>query len=315
MTERHPELAAMIEAARRQPTPPVRVSFDDIQAARQRRVGWWAGVAAAAAVLLAVSLWAMGRRHMAPDAQPDAQLNAQAHTELHAPPNAEPNAQPNAGSDATPASPAAVTDADASQPAPAPRAVALGAGATVTPLGEGGVRQHEDGGVSFSAGRFVVETADDALVLPVGARILQIRAASEVVVDTTLEHVVFEVRRGGAAWQDTAEPPSSEEPARRSRPGELLANAEAAMAAGRSEQAVQWLRKLVRKHPRSAAAKAGIMDLARLEKAQGRPRRAHCAYASFVRRFPNDSRTAAVRRADEALGVGEVRCRGLQPLP
>jgi len=94
---------------------------------------------------------------------------------------------------------------------------------------------------------------------------------------------------------------------------ELAAQAEKAMLAGRHGQAVKILRTLVRTHPRSAAAKAGLIDLARLEKRLGRPARAQCAYALFVRRFPGDSRVSGVKASLAALGRSQPRCRGLSP--
>ena len=94
---------------------------------------------------------------------------------------------------------------------------------------------------------------------------------------------------------------------------ELAAQAEKAMLAGRHGQAVKILRTLVRTHPRSAAAKAGLIDLARLEKRLGRPARAQCAYVLFVRRFPGDSRVSGVKASLAALGRSQPRCRGLSP--
>jgi len=288
---RHPRLEAMIRAARAQPTPPVNVQFADVQAAANRRSTWRVAALAAAAGLVAVVAWAWP--HLQPGSQsepPEGTPAIAVADELPAPSHhpAPPDVE------VVPASPTNT-----------PEVLSLDGGVTVERLDEGPTPTAE-----LAQGRFRVRTGDEAATLPIGAQVLEISAASEVFVDTTKPEITFEVHTGRAKWARDERDGKS-----RGTPGatDLAARAEAAILAHDHAEAARLLRKLVRLHPSSAAAKAGLIDLARAEKKLGNHARAHCAYASFLSRFPADARAPSVRSADDALGLGTLECRGLSP--
>lgn len=93
---------------------------------------------------------------------------------------------------------------------------------------------------------------------------------------------------------------------------ELSSRAEAAMARGDRSAALGYLRRLASGYPRSPQARAGLLDLARLEAARGRDDRAHCAYVVFLRRWPEASVREEVGRAMAKLEA-PAGCRGLDP--
>lgn len=88
--------------------------------------------------------------------------------------------------------------------------------------------------------------------------------------------------------------------------------AEEAMGAGERSTAIRMLRRLVGAFPRSPEARAGLLDLARLEMAMGHDARAACAYRVYLERWPETSVRPEVERALGKLGE-TPRCRGLQP--
>ena len=286
----------MIRAAREQPAPAVTVTVEDIRAEASGRTSmrWWGGLAAAAGV--ALSLWAF-----------------------------------RSGGEETPA-PASVAAVDGSvvEPPVQPRAAAadvgtsgprMAASLSIEPLqGAEEARWAEGKAVSVDDGRYRIRTTE-ATTVSVAGRVLEVAAASLVVVEAGVEHSSFRVVKGHAAWVEPEPEPEPEptpdaepeSPARRPGAKQLASRAEAALVSGRREEAVRLLRQLVKGYPTGAATKAGLIDLARLEQRLGRPDRAHCAYAMFVKRFPTDTRTPTVRRADDALGQAP-RCRGLRPI-
>lgn len=288
---RSPGLEAMIRAAREQSTPVVTVQVDDIRAAASARntVRWWGGLAAAAVV--AISIWAVQPRAPAQTNDPSAVLSrvASAEEAVVPPTGQSPAEEGPVISDAQPlsSSVASIEPLEgAEEPAPS----------------EGGI-------VALSSGRYRIQTTDAATVVLVVGRVLQVSAASHIVVDARVEHSSFRVVKGDAKWSKPEATPVEPGPGAK----QLATEAEAALLSGRIEEAVRLLRKLVQAHPRGPATKAGLIDLARLEKRLGRPERAHCAYALFSKRFPADARTPTVRRADDALGL-TPRCRGLRPI-
>lgn len=294
LPRRHPELQALLSRARDQPAPEVQVRFEDVRAAARRRTWTRGWVAAAALAVGAVSLWAVTR-----PSPPPSHPAAAPRVAVAQPLEAE---VPDPASVAVPSEVAAVLQ--------------VGVGATVEPLEGTEPPALRGTQVELGVGRYRVQTGAETLDLPLGARVLQIATASEVVVDTSLEHTAFEVRRGQAAWRADAPAPAASvavEPTPKPRAGALLTEAESAMARGDRAGAIRLLRRLVRLHPSAVATKAGLIDLARLEKAAGRPQRAHCAYQVFIRRFASDARAPAVRRADDALAQPSVQCRGLSP--
>ena len=92
----------------------------------------------------------------------------------------------------------------------------------------------------------------------------------------------------------------------------LARRAESQLASGDRRGAVRTLRTLVSRHPRKAAARTGLVDLARLLKGMGRTDEARCAYDLYLERFPRGPLAVDVRRASERLGEGRG-CRGLRP--
>lgn len=286
---RHPSLDAMIRAAREQSAPVLAVRVEDIRAAASTRtsVRWWGGLAAAAVV--AISIWALQGRVPEQTAQPSEDSSVVALAEDAPSPEQPPTEQE--------------LDARALPPGPGPVA-------SIEPL-EGALEPASDegGGVVLTDGRYRIQTTETATVVTVVGRVLEISAATDVVVDAGVEHSSFRVVKGVAKWSKPEV--SSAEPGPDAK---LLASrAETALLSGRLEEAVRLLRQLVQAHPRGPTTKAGLLDLARLEKRLGRADRAHCAYVLFSKRFPTDARTPTVRRADDALGL-TARCRGLRPI-
>lgn len=279
----------MIRAAREQPAPVVAVKVEDIRAvaSARRSVRWWGGLAAAAVV--AISIWAIQGR------VPEAAIDATEPSSVVALAEA-PVAELDPALD--PVVPGVPT------PSPEPASVA-----SIDPLGGAEPPASDEGGrVALTDGRYRIQTADTAMVVSVVGRVLEISAASEVVIDARIEHSSFRVVKGDANWSKPEAPAVEPGPDAK----QLASRAEAALLAGRLEESVRLLRQLVQAHPRGPATKAALIDLARLEKRLGRPERAHCAYALFSKRFPRDARTPTVRRADDALGL-TPRCRGLRP--
>lgn len=295
---RHPQLEAMIRAARSQPTPQVNVRFEDVQAAASRRSTWRVAALAAAAGLVGVVAWAW----------PQLQSPSDQQLQQEMPSIAVADEVPALSPGATPTVPyAEATGRPRDTRGAKAEVLTLEGGATVERMDEGPAPTP-----TLERGRFRVVTADQPVTLPLGAQVLEIAAASEVFIDTTAPKISFEVHTGRAKW---ARDPDRGGSSARPGPGatDLAAQAEAAVLARDHAEAARLLRKLVRLHPSSAAAKAGLIDLARLEKTLGNHRRAHCAYASFLARFPSDARAPSVRTADEALGLSAVQCRGLNP--
>ena len=286
---RAPEIDAMIRAARQQSAPVVNVSVEDIRAAASagRTVRWWGALAVASVV--AISIWAVQTR-------PSAQTTV----------GAGGGSQVASAEDSVPV-PARQPAAQQGQAMTDTRAVPSSF-ARIEPLeGAEEAASNEDGVVVLETGRYRIRATDGAMVVSVAGRVLDISAASEVVVDARLEHRSFRVVKGDAKWSEPEASPAG--------PGakQLASQAEAALLSGRLEEASRLLRRLVQAHPRGPAAKAALIDLARLEKRLGRSERAHCAYALFSKRFPTDARAPTVRRADDALGLSGS-CRGLRPI-
>lgn len=280
MSDAHPEFDALVRAARNQATPPVHVTFEDVQRAADRRATWRVGALALAAAIVGIIAWSSPWRDREP-AQSDVL----------------------AARDAEPALRAPVLVPDAVPLAASPRRVALPDGASL---------ERSDGGPVSAAeigdGVFVVRTTDQSITVPVGARVLEIAAASEVVIDSTVEHSSFVVRAGEARWSDTV-PPKRDVPSA----AVLSARAEAALLRNDVAAAVRALRELVRRHPKSAVAKVGLIDLARAEKKLGHTARAYCAYSAFLARHPSDARAPSIRSARDAMRTGATKCRGLSP--
>lgn len=93
---------------------------------------------------------------------------------------------------------------------------------------------------------------------------------------------------------------------------ELARQAEEAMAQQRRGDAIRALRTLVRRYPNSSAARAALLDLGRLLRADGRRDEARCAYRQLVARWPSDPMRGEIDRVLDSLGEGPA-CKGLQP--
>lgn len=279
MTEpnRHPDFEALLHRVRSQPAPPTRVTYADVRGASARRTRWLAAAVGLAAVVVGTLAWTSMKSA------------------------AEEEAVPLAASDPAPRARSVEVVPNAESPASVDR-ISLDGGATLEPVEPGSSGE-------VTSGTFVVRTGEESLELPVRARVLEIAAASEVFVDNSVVETSFHVRAGSARWRPAAPSSKSKESA-----AVLATRAEKAMIAGEHAEAIRILRQLVRQHPSSAAAKGGLIDLARLEKKVGRSARAHCAYALFLERFPRDARAPSVRSADDAVGVSATECRGLRPV-
>lgn len=93
----------------------------------------------------------------------------------------------------------------------------------------------------------------------------------------------------------------------------LARQAEQAMAEQRRGDAIRALGTLVRRFPKSSAARAALLDLGRLLRADGRRDEARCAYRQLIARWPADPMRKEIDRALRGLGEGPA-CRGLEPV-
>ena len=84
------------------------------------------------------------------------------------------------------------------------------------------------------------------------------------------------------------------------------------MADQRRGDAIRALTTLVRRYPTSSAARAALLDLGRLLRADGRRDEARCTYRQLVARWPADPMRAEIDRALGSLGEGPA-CNGLTP--
>lgn len=310
MTDRFPEndaLAKLVAQARSVPTPKVNVTAQEIRAAvkaeeRKGYLRWGGGLAAAAAIVFAVSLFGGNASETeatttttptsvavtTPDEQP-----AETHVD-------EPGV--------TPTIPAVEAEPPRPEPTPTdpppPTELALAEGITVTT--ESGtdpvvVSQWQ---IEVSAGvyRIAVETTvESTFHVKHRKRTLDVEPGTELVFDNGK----FDIQRGRAHWQD-------EDKAERPSASMLAARAESEMASGDRAAAIQTLTKLARLHPRASETRTGLVDLARLRTAAGDRDHARCAYELALERWPNASIATDIRRALDRLGEGRA-CKGLRP--
>jgi hypothetical protein len=137
------------------------------------------------------------------------------------------------------------------------------------------------------------------------------------------DRTVAELQTGVAVWVapdgartplgPTLEPVPTDMP---QAPGaaELARRAEALLAAGKRDAAVPVLRQLVTTYPQSAAARGGLIDLARIFKSDGKVDEARCAYTLYLSRYAGKEHLEGdVRQALDRLGDGPT-CRGLRPV-
>ncbi|MCX4245126.1 tetratricopeptide repeat protein [Paraliomyxa miuraensis] len=313
---RHPGLQALVKAARMQQPPAVQVRAETVLEGWQRRRatqrrGIVAALAMAAALVLVVStpeLWKDHEDHevrgsAAPIDDPKVAVSeAEVMDTTRSTPPGETSAP------VEPRGPVLATTivvqalaANVAQPE------ILGPRHLRLPEGRWSID-------SQSAEPVTVELPDGPIEVRGGA--LHVKIAGHEVHVTVLREAVDRVDLGGLEVASPIEsvPTESNPPARPASQSaaELAREAEQRMAAGDRQGAIRSLRRLVTKHPRSAAAQAGLIDLGRLLKAAGHEDEARCAYAEFLERWPGHALTGDVLRAKRALGDGPA-CDGLAP--
>ena len=134
-------------------------------------------------------------------------------------------------------------------------------------------------------------------------------------VDADGTRTAIAVERIELPLEPSAEPlePSAEiEPALQPSASALAREAERLLLAGRRDAAIDSLRELVRKHPRSPQARTALLDLAAQERLAGSRDRARCAYRLYVERWPHSEVRAEIDKQLAKLGEGPA-CRGLDP--
>lgn len=288
------QLRSLVELARAQRPPELHVTIEDVwrrgDAQRTRGRGWLvAGAVAMAAGLAAFIAMSPG----------DAELVDPGTAPTQASKVVEPTVDSGqaAERDADDRSEIAKQDPVEPQTSPIPEPepqLALAEGVVFEPLGDADPATIlSSWRVEVAAGRYRVETPAGGAVLEivVGPRVTRIQPGSKL---------TFDASRGDGV--ELQEPTAAE----------LAQQAEHAMAEGRRGDAIRALTKLVRRHPQSAQARAGLVDLARLHKADGAWDRARCAYELYLDRFPNASLRPEVERALYKLGEGKA-CNGLAP--
>lgn len=305
MTDRFPDndaLAKLVAQARSVPTPKVSVRAEDIRAAvkAEERKGQWlrwgGGLAAAAAVLLAVSLVG-DSTDPTTETAPVTTPSVAAATPVDKPHVVEPRVD-------EPSPAPAVEEPETPAPTkPAPK-LAVADGITITT--ESGedpvvVSQWQ---IEVSAGvyRIAVEpTVTSTFHVKHRERTLDVEPGTTVLFDDGR----IEVEHGNAQWQDEAKADKPDASA-------LAARAESEMAGGNRAAAIRTLTRLVRMYPRASETRTGLVDLARLRTATGDRDHARCAYELALQRWPNASIATDIRRALDRLGEGPA-CKGLRP--
>jgi hypothetical protein len=288
------QLRSLVELARAQRPPELHVTIEDVwrrsDAQRTRGRGWIVAGAVAMAAGLAAFI-AMSPR----DAKLIEPETAPTQASKVVEPAAESGQMAEREQDRSEIAEQHPIEPEMS-PIPEPSSqLALAEGVVFEPLGDADPATIlSNWRVEVAAGRYRVETPAGGAVLEivVGPRITRIQPGSKL---------TFDASRGGDGVE--IEQPTA---------AELAQQAEHAMAEGRRGDAIRALTKLVRRHPQSAQARAGLVDLARLHKADGAWDRARCAYELYLERFPSASQRPEVERALYKLGEGKA-CNGLAP--
>lgn len=299
-----PELRQLLRRARdQQPLPRVRVSADQIfdawqarQRTRTRR--WQHAVFAVAACLGLMTVGASVIRTMSRGAieGPPAHAPQVAATPTSSAVERGPMAIPRPPISLTVDAKIAALEPDA----PTPEIIA----ADAVVLGDGTYRITLDGEAALQ-----VTTPNGALELRPGV--------FTVGVASTRTDVILE--RGEAFWiRDGVRVPvaarsEGDAASARSRSAAELARlAETELAQGRRSGAIDAFRRLVQTYPETPEAGRGLLDLARLLRADGDADAARCAYALYLGRQPTSALAGDVRRALDRLGPGRG-CDGLEP--
>lgn len=287
------QLRALVELARAQRPPELHVTIEDVwrrgDAQRGRGRGWIvAGAVAMAAALAAFIAMSPGDAELVEPGTAPAQASKVVEPAVESGQVSEHEDDRSEIAKQDPIEPE-------TSPIPEPEPeLALADGVVFEPLGDADPATIlSNWRVAVAAGRYRVETPSGGAVLEivVGPRVTRIQPGSKL---------TFDASRGDGV--EIEEPTAAE----------LAQQAEHAMAEGRRGDAIRALTKLVRRHPQSAQARAGLVDLARLHKADGAWDRARCAYELYLDRFPNASLRPEVERALHKLGEGKA-CNGLAP--
>ncbi|MEX1365054.1 MAG: hypothetical protein AB1Z98_18135 [Nannocystaceae bacterium] len=320
----NPELRTLVEAARAQPTPTVGVDADAIHAGWAQRRGRRrtlviGGLAAAALLALAIGVVAPSEPADRPQDQPPAGAMAGLGPDTVETPR--PSITKTGPVATDPISP--TTASPPSKP-PLPR---LAVEVSVSALGE-----HHDPASApevldshrlrvTSGGWSIDSRAPEPVTVELPAGSLQLRGGHvhvQVAADRAHgQQVEVEVLRGEVLRFDAdgtlvPEPGASPTPPTGPSADALAREVEDHLMAGRRGEAIGTLQRLVTLHPRSAAARAGLIDLGRLLEEAGQVDRARCAYAAFLKRWPGHALSGDVAKAQRALGEGPG-CRGLRP--
>lgn len=313
-TVRHEGLRVLVDAARAEPAPVLRVDAQAVYAGwQQRRTGQRRGLAVGL-VLAATVLLGVGVLELRGAIDRTSDVDGPVAVDGGSTPAAR--ATGVEGTGPVPVPDPTVQGVPPREPAPAVAPV-LAATIHVSPLTPGAAGPEVLGArtLRLPAGSWSIDSEEAEPVevaLPDGE--LELRGGSvHVQVAGDVAHV--EVLRGEVLRVDatgqriTLHPrPAVAGPS----PAELAREAEELMAAGDRAGAIRTLRRLVTRHGRSAAAQAGLIDLGRLLKASGQPDEARCAYGLFLTRWPGHALAGDVARARETLGNGPS-CDGLRP--
>ena len=307
----HPGLQAFVDAARDQATPELTFDAQQLHGAwleqRRRRRTMLGGLAAAAVLTLVAGslLSSMGSTTGAGPSATSPAVVAEASDVAD-----EPQARPNP--DEPVVAPPSAPPVEVVPPALADTVEVLALAET-----DGAAEVLGPHRLRLPTGRWSVSSRDTQtveVVLPSGTIEL---TTGEVHVAVAADVARVELVRGQVVHLDRdgqPVPPPADAAARPPAPSadELATEAEQHMAAGRTKQAIATLRKLVTTHPRSAAARTGLIDLGRWLTRSGQKDRARCAYGVFLERFPGHALAGDVTAAQRALGSGP-ECRGLRP--
>jgi hypothetical protein len=314
---RNSRLRLMVDAARAEPAPVLRVDaaavhagWQEHRAGQRRSVA--VGLSIAAAVVLGVGLWQLRGATDEPEVPVAASVDRPAPT----PPVSDRDVE-------TP-----VPAHDEPKPAVAEPTVAPTLAATihVSPLEPTagapdvlGPRRLRLPDGSWSIDSEEAEPVEVALpdgMLELRGGSVHVKVAGDVVHVEVLQGEVLRVDLSGHRTSLRATPEPAIEPVEPTiaspGPAALAREAEALLAAGDRTGAIRTLRRLVTRHGRSAAAQGGLIDLGRLLKAAGQPDEARCAYGLFLERWPGHALAGDVTRARAALGDGPA-CDGLHP--
>lgn len=298
----HPQLRAWVELATAQPVPRVTIDAATVgQAWRRRRAveRRRAALTIAAALTLAVGMsWAWPRAFGPREVTPLAGgLAVQLRQEV-----------PSIAGSFTP---------------PASLGLSMPAVAVVEGLGRGlsvrtphihAVEVLAPDAIAVGAGVFHIEVAADASLLRVRVQERWLRlepgAAVELTVPATASGATVARRAGQFTWEsgegrsrvDRAEPSATA----------LARRADQQMKGGQRAAAIETLERLVVHHPRSPAARTGLLDLARLRRQAGQTDGARCAYALYLERWPTSTLRREIQGELDRLGPGRS-CRGIQP--